>query len=186
MWHRCNLAGKESGLECACVNNDDFTVLVSGGGSAVEWVCVLCGHCIQNDWVSTVTSLHQISPWKLFGWFRRPELWATGDWQLRPENVPAHACIMFCVGLFGETSNHPSDLALLLPRFGAWWLLAFPKTEITLEREEISDCPWDSGKYNWEADGDWENWVRSQGAYFEGDWSIIVLHAMFLVLYLLQ
>ena len=26
----CNLAGKESGLECACVNNDDFTVLVSG------------------------------------------------------------------------------------------------------------------------------------------------------------
>ena len=28
----CNLAAKESGLECACVNNDDFTVLVSEGG----------------------------------------------------------------------------------------------------------------------------------------------------------
>ena len=23
---------RESGLECACINNDDFTVLVSGGG----------------------------------------------------------------------------------------------------------------------------------------------------------
>ena len=30
--HGCNLAAKASGLECACVNNADFTVLVSGGG----------------------------------------------------------------------------------------------------------------------------------------------------------
>ena len=29
--HPCNLAAKECGLECTCVNNDDFTVLVSGG-----------------------------------------------------------------------------------------------------------------------------------------------------------
>ena len=36
-WHRCNLAAKESGLECACVNNDDFTVLVSGS-SRHHWV----------------------------------------------------------------------------------------------------------------------------------------------------
>ena len=27
-----NLPAKESGWKCACVNNDDFTVLVSGGG----------------------------------------------------------------------------------------------------------------------------------------------------------
>ena len=27
----CNLAAEESGLECMCVNNDDITVLVSGG-----------------------------------------------------------------------------------------------------------------------------------------------------------
>ena len=30
--HQCNLAAKESGLEFACVNNDNFTVLVSGDG----------------------------------------------------------------------------------------------------------------------------------------------------------
>ena len=32
VWHRCNLAAKESGLECACVNNDNGTVLGTGGG----------------------------------------------------------------------------------------------------------------------------------------------------------
>ena len=34
---RHNLADKESGLGCACMNNDDFTVLVSGGGRH-HWV----------------------------------------------------------------------------------------------------------------------------------------------------
>ena len=29
--HQCNLVVKESGLEWACMNNDNFTVLVSGG-----------------------------------------------------------------------------------------------------------------------------------------------------------
>ena len=33
--HRCNLGGKESGVECACVNNDAFTVLV-GAVDTVE------------------------------------------------------------------------------------------------------------------------------------------------------
>ena len=28
---RCYLAAKESGLECACMNSDDFTVLVCVG-----------------------------------------------------------------------------------------------------------------------------------------------------------
>ena len=44
----------------------------------------------------------------------------------------------------------------------------FSKTKITFVREEISDCQWDSGKYDRAADGDWQNSVRSQGAYFEG------------------
>ena len=30
--HPCNLAAKENGLEYTCVNNDDFTVLVSRWG----------------------------------------------------------------------------------------------------------------------------------------------------------
>ena len=46
---------------------------------------------------------------------------------------------MSCAEFFGETSNHPGDSAPLQPRFGALQLLAFPKTKITFEREEISD-----------------------------------------------
>ena len=81
---------------------------------------------------------------------------------------------ILCRG-FGKTSNHPGGLAPLQPRFGALRLLAFPKTKIAFEREEIS------GKYDGAADGDWKNCVRSEGAYFEGDWGIIVLCTMFLV-----
>ena len=55
---------------------------------------------------------------------------------------------------FGETSNHPGDSASQQPRFGALRLLPFPKTKITFEREEISDCQWDSGKYNGRVHGD--------------------------------
>ena len=70
---------------------------------------------------------------------------------------------------FGETSNHPGDAASLQPRFDTLRFLPFPKTKITFEREEILDCQRYSGKYNGAADGNWENCVRSQGAYSEGD-----------------
>ena len=89
--------------------------------------------------------------------------------------------ITSCAECFGETSNHPGDSAPLQPRFGTLWFPAFPQTKITFEREEISNHWWNSGKYNGAADGNWENCVRSQGAYFEGDWDIIVLWTMFLV-----
>ena len=57
------------------------------------------------------------------------------------------------------------------------------KTKITFENEEISEHQWDSGKWKYDgpADGYRENWVRSHGAYFEGDWGITVPCTMFLV-----
>ena len=104
---------------------------------------------------------------------------AIGNWWLAASSRQcAYSCIISCTGFFGETSHPPGDSVPLHPRFGALWLLAFPKTKITIEREEISDCQ-DSGKYDRVADGDWENCVRSQGAYFEGDWGVIVLCKMF-------
>ena len=118
--------------------------------------------------------------WKLFGWFRWLQPWAMGDWQLHHDNAPAHASHLV-QNFFVKTSNDPGDSAPLQPRFDALWLLTFPKTKITFEREDISDGWWDSGKYNGAADGGWENCVRSQCAYFEGDWSITVLCTMFLV-----
>ena len=107
---------------------------------------------------------------------------AVGNWWLAASSRQcAHSCITSSAEFFSETSNHPGDSAPLQPGFGTPWLLAFPKTKITFEREEILDHQWDSGKYDGAADEDRENCVRSQGAYFEGDWGIIVLCTMFLV-----
>ena len=111
---------------------------------------------------------------------RRLKLWITGDWQLHHHNAPAHASC-FMQSFSWKTSNHLRDSAPLQPRFGALWLLTFPKTKMTFEREEISDSWWNSGKCNGAADGIWENCVRSQDAYFERDWGVIVLCTTFLV-----
>ena len=71
---------------------------------------------------------------------------------------------------------------LSLPTSQIWRpVTVFPKTKITFEREEISDHWWDWGKYDGADDGGWENYVRSQGAFFEGAWGVIVLCTMFLV-----
>ena len=106
---------------------------------------------------------------------------AMGSWWLAAssQHVPAHASCL--LQFSGETSDHPGDLALLQPRFGAPRLLAFPKTKITFEREEISNCQWETNKYDGAADNDWENCVRSQGVYSEGDWGVIVPCTMFLI-----
>ena len=105
-----------------------------------------------------------------------------GNWWLAASSGQhAHSCIMSHAHVFGETSNHPDDPGPLRPRFGPLQLLTFSKTKITFDREEISNHLWDSGKYDGEADGDWENCVRSQDSYFERDWGIIFLSIMFLV-----
>ena len=110
---------------------------------------------------------------------------SVGSWWLAASSRQCTcSCIMSCGEFFGETSNHPGDLAPLQPRFGALRLLAFPQTKSTVEREVISDHRWDSGEYDRAADGDWGNCVRSQGACFEGNWGIIALCTMFLVSYI--
>ena len=67
-----------------------------GGVDALEWACVLYGHCIQNDWVQQQICIKfciklEHSSKKLSGWFRRLQLWAAGDWQLHHSNTPAHS-----------------------------------------------------------------------------------------------
>ena len=71
-----------------------------------------------------------ISPWKLFRWFRRPQLWATGDWQLHHDNAPAHAsCAEFLVKhqITQETQPPYSPDAVSCD----FWL--FPKLKLTLK-----------------------------------------------------
>ena len=118
-------------------------------------------------------------------WFKRPQLRATADWQLHHDNVPARASHL--VQFFGGTWNHPDDSAPLQPRFGTLRLLASPKTKITFEREEISDHQWNSGKYDGAADGDWENYVRTQGAYIRRELRHhCLMYNVSCILYLLQ
>ena len=105
-----------------------------------------------------------------------------GNWWLAASSQQcAHSCIMSLRQSF--LAKHQITQVIQPPTAQIWslWLLAFSKTKITFEREEISDRQWDSGKYDGAADGDWENCVRSQGTYLEGDWGVIVLCTIFLV-----
>ena len=119
-----------------------------------------------------------IPPWKLFGWFRRLQLWATGDWQLHHDTT----CPLMHQALYSFLGKHQITQVTQPPytRYVALQLLAFSKTKITFEKE-ISGHQWDSGKYDGAANGDWEKCVRSQGAYFEEHWGVIFLCTMFLV-----
>ena len=58
------------------------------------------------------------------------------------------------------------------------WL--FPKRKSPLKGKQFQTISENQKKYIRAADGDCENGVRSQGAYFEGDWHVIVLCTMFL------
>ena len=156
-----------------------------GAVDTVEWACVLCGHRIQNDWVEQQICIKfcdklEHSSTETVRMIQKAA--ALGNWWLAASSWQcAHSGIMSHAEFFGKISNHPGDSASLQHRFGALQLLAFPKTKIIFEREEISDHWWDSGKYDGTADGNLENCVRSQRAYFEEDWSVIVLCTMFFV-----
>ena len=107
---------------------------------------------------------------------------AIGNWWLAASSWQcANSCITSCVEFFGETSNHPGDSAPLQRISGTMWLLAFLKTKIMFEREEISNHQGDSRKYDRAADGNWENCVRSQSAYFEGDWGSCIQCFLYLI-----
>ena len=135
-----------------------------------EWVeqqiCIKFCSKLEHSSTETIQMIQKAAP--------------MGNWWLAASSQQhTHSCITSHAEYFDETSNHPGDSDLLYPKFGTLWLLAFPKIKITFEREEISDHGWASGKYDGAADGVCENCVRSQGAYFEGNWGVIALRTMF-------
>ena len=105
---------------------------------------------------------------------------AMGNWWLAASSGKcARSCIRSHAVFWWLNSKHPGDSALLQPRFGALRLLAFTKLKSPLKGKRFQTV--NSGKYDGAADGNWENCVKSQGAYFEGDWGIIALYTRFLV-----
>ena len=132
-----------------------------------QWICIK--FCIELEYSSEKTI-----------WMIQKSA-AMGNWWLAASSRQRTcSCITSPAEFFCKTSNRPGDSMPLQLRFGALWLLDFPKTKIIFEITH-SDCWWDSETYDRAADGDWENCVRSQDAYFEGDWGVIVLYTMFLV-----
>ena len=121
------------------MNNDNLTVLVSGGGRCcwVSMCTVWLSHSKWlNEWSNESASDFSLSlnthPRKLFGWFRRPQLWATGDWQLHHNNKPAHASHLM-QNFFDKTSNHPGDSAPLSPDLVPCNFWLFPKLKSPLK-----------------------------------------------------
>ena len=81
--------------------------------------------------------------------------------------MPAHASRL----MLSFLAKHQIPQVTQAPTAQIWCpeTSGFSKTTITFEREEISDPQRDLGKYDGAANGNWENCVRSQGAYLEGD-----------------
>ena len=91
------------------------------------------------------------------------------DWQLLNDNE----LLMYHVSYRGFLAKHQIIQVTQLPYSldlvpcDLWF---FPKLKSPLKGKRVQTTnERDSGKYNRAADGDWENCVRSQGAYFEGD-----------------
>ena len=104
-----------------------------------QWICIKI--CIKLKHSSTETI--QMSQ----------KVTAMGNWWLAVSSGHcALSCIMSRAEFFGKTSNDPGDSASIQPRFGALWLRTFPKTKLTFEREDISDCQWELRKILW---GSW-------------------------------
>ena len=111
-WPWCNLAASQRKHYCASLNSHTPMGLVSQQWDTVDWACVLCDCRIHNDRASRSASSRQC------------------------------ACPFYVshASFFGKTSHHPGLSAPLQPRFGPLWLLAFRKTKIAVEREEICEC----------------------------------------------
>ena len=122
---------------------------------------------------------------------------AMGNWWLAALSWQrAHSCITSCVQCFSKTSNHPGDSTPYSPDLTPcdFWFFRKLKSPLKGKRFQTINEIWENTREQlmvipakdiaecfeqWK--GPWENYVRSQVAYFEGDWVIIVLCTMFLV-----
>ena len=130
--HQCDLAAKESELECTCVNNDDSTVLVSGGSRRC-WVSTCTVWPLHSKWLSEYSNetatdfvLSLNSPRGNYSDVQKAA--AMGNWRLAASSRQRScSCIASYAKFFGKILNHPGDSAPLQLRFGTLRLLVFPQ-----------------------------------------------------------
>ena len=116
-WPWCNLAVIRRRPYCASVNTHSPVGLVSRQREAVDWACVLCDGRIQNDQANRSDSSRQYAC----------------------QILSSHAGVFFWGG---GAKHHITQVYRppLQPRFDSLRLLAFPKSKIAFEREEICEC----------------------------------------------
>ena len=107
---------------------------------------------------------------------------AMGNWWLAASSwLHAHSCITSHAEFCGEISNHPGYSDPYLPDLMPCDFWLFPKLKSPLKGKRFQTISAIiAGKYGRAADGDWENYMKSQCVYFEGDWGVIALWSMFL------
>ena len=147
-----------------------------------QWICIKFCVKLEHSSVETIWMIQKVT--------------AMGSWWLAASSQHPHSCVTspaeFLVKhLVNQVTQFPYSPDLVSCKF---WL--FSRTKITFEREDISGHRWDSGKYDKAADDNsnkgfcrvfWtvEEMLKElyeiQGAYFEGNWGVIVLCTMFLV-----
>ena len=71
---------------------------------------------------------------KLFGWFRRLQLWATGDWQLHHDNTPAHAS-RFMQSFLAKHQITPVIQLSYSPDLASCYFWIFPKLKSPLKKK---------------------------------------------------
>ena len=179
--HRCNLAAKKRGLEFTCMNNDNTTALISGGGRH-RWVSVCTVWPLHSKWLSKwseksasnfALSLNiplQIQKAAAVGnWW-----WAASSWQRACSCITS--CALFLANiqvtqltqpLYSSPDLVPCDL---IPKLKS--PLKSPLRFQTIDeiQENLLGQLMAIGRT-----------VRSHGAYLEGDWEVIVLCTVFLV-----
>ena len=71
--------------------------------------------------------------------------------------------------VYGKISNHPDDSAPTTAQIWRPVISGFPLLKSPLKGKKLQTIDEIQEKTMGAADGDWENCVRSQGAYFGGD-----------------
>ena len=136
-----NLAATESGLECAYVNNDNFTVLVREGGRR-RWVCMYIVQQLHPNWLSKQSN-ESASDFALsLNIPCRNYLDDSGGHSYQQLVIGSFVTTMYLLMHHVSCSflvehHHPGDSASLQPRFGAQQLLGFPKTKIRVSGKRL-------------------------------------------------
>ena len=135
----CNLTAKESGQKCVCVNNDDFTVLVSEGSR----LHVYCEHvyCVAIAFKMTERVEQRIcirfginlehSSTEIIQMTQKATAMGNCDWQLHRDNATTHASRLMQFSC--KTSNHPGDSAPYSPDLAPCDFWLFPKLKSPLK-----------------------------------------------------